>query len=85
MNYRVRALNIKTKEEGLAEFKKIGADTVGQNIMVNKILKLYVANYFKIFYIYFVLIILFLLNLSVFCIHLIYVFLDIKHNTYLLI
>ena len=37
MNYKVRVLNIKTKEEGLAEFKKIGADTAGCNIMVNKI------------------------------------------------
>ena len=37
MNYKIRALNIKTKKEGLAEFKKIGADAVGQNIMVNKI------------------------------------------------
>lgn len=37
MNYKVRALNIKTKEEGLIEFKKIGADATGRNIMVNKI------------------------------------------------
>ena len=36
MNYKVRALSIRTKEEGFAEFKKIGADAAGCNIMINK-------------------------------------------------
>jgi len=40
MNYKVRALSIRTRKEGLAEFKKIGADAAGCNIMTNKTLPL---------------------------------------------
>jgi len=40
MNYRVRALSIGTRKEGFAEFKKIGADAAGCNIMINKTLPL---------------------------------------------
>jgi len=40
MNYKVRALSIRTRKEGFAEFKKIGADAAGCNIMTNKTLPL---------------------------------------------
>jgi len=37
MKFKIRALNIKTREEGLKEFKKIGATTAGSHIMVDKL------------------------------------------------
>ncbi|MDD3819059.1 MAG: dihydropteroate synthase, partial [Actinomycetota bacterium] len=40
MNYKIRALNIKNRQEGLKEFKKIGATSEGAEIMVEKIFPL---------------------------------------------
>jgi dihydropteroate synthase len=40
MKYRIRTLDIKTREKGLKEFKKIGATPQGQQIMTGKILPL---------------------------------------------
>ncbi len=37
MGYKIRKLELKSKNQGLEEFKKIGATLPGQNIMVNKI------------------------------------------------
>ncbi|MBN2072966.1 MAG: dihydropteroate synthase [Actinobacteria bacterium] len=37
MKYGIRALNIKSREEGLAEFGKIGSTAAGSNIMLNKL------------------------------------------------
>ena len=37
MKFKIRALNIKTTEEGLKEFKKIGASNTGSHIMVGKV------------------------------------------------
>jgi len=37
MKFKIRALNIKNRQEGLKEFKKIGATTAGSRIMVDKI------------------------------------------------
>ncbi|MDP3011217.1 MAG: hypothetical protein Q8N27_00720, partial [Candidatus Hydromicrobium sp.] len=37
MKFKIRALNIKTRQEGLKEFEKIGATTAGSRIMVDKI------------------------------------------------
>ncbi len=37
MKFKIRALNIKNRQEGLREFKKIGATTAGSHIMVDKI------------------------------------------------
>jgi len=37
MKFKIRALNIKTRQEGLKEFEKIGATTAGSHIMVDKI------------------------------------------------
>ncbi len=37
MGYKIRKLELKSKSQGLEEFKKIGATLPGQNIMVNKI------------------------------------------------
>jgi dihydropteroate synthase len=37
MGYKIRKLELKSKSQGLDEFKKIGATLPGQNIMVNKI------------------------------------------------
>ncbi len=40
MKFKIRALNIKTAEEGLKEFKRIGATDAGSHIMVGKIFPL---------------------------------------------
>jgi dihydropteroate synthase len=40
MKYKIRALDIKTEEEGLKEFKRIGASDIGSRIMVGKIFPL---------------------------------------------
>jgi dihydropteroate synthase len=40
MNYKIRALNIKNRQEGLKEFKKIGATSEGAEIMTAKIFPL---------------------------------------------
>jgi dihydropteroate synthase len=40
MNYKIRALDIKTEEEGLKEFKRIGASNIGSHIMASKIFPL---------------------------------------------
>ena len=40
MKFKIRALNIKTTEEGLKEFEKIGASDAGSYIMVGKIFPL---------------------------------------------
>lgn len=40
MKFKIRALDIKTEEEGLKEFKKIGASNIGFYIMVGKIFPL---------------------------------------------
>ncbi len=37
MKFKIRALNIKTRQEGLKEFEKIGATAAGSRIMVDKI------------------------------------------------
>ncbi len=37
MKFKIRALNIKTRQEGLKEFKNIGATSAGSHIMINKI------------------------------------------------
>jgi dihydropteroate synthase len=37
MKFKIRALNIKTRQEGLKEFEKIGATTAGSRIMIDKI------------------------------------------------
>jgi dihydropteroate synthase len=37
MNYKIRALSIKTRQEGLKEFERIGASAAGSHIMVDKI------------------------------------------------
>jgi dihydropteroate synthase len=37
MKYKIRALDIKTEEEGLKEFKRIGASSIGSHIMAGKI------------------------------------------------
>ena len=37
MKFKIRALNIKTRQEGLKEFEKIGAAAAGSHIMVDKI------------------------------------------------
>jgi len=37
MKFRIRALDIKTRQEGLKEFERIGATAAGSNIMVDKI------------------------------------------------
>jgi len=37
MKFKIRALNIKTRQEGLKEFEKIGASAAGSHIMVDKI------------------------------------------------
>jgi len=37
MKFKIRALNIKTRQEGLKEFEKIGATAAGSHIMVDKI------------------------------------------------
>lgn len=37
MNYKIRALSIKTRQEGLKEFERIGATPAGSHIMVEKI------------------------------------------------
>jgi dihydropteroate synthase len=40
MKYKIRALDIKTEEEGLKEFKRIGASNTGSKIMVRKVFPL---------------------------------------------
>jgi dihydropteroate synthase len=40
MSFKIRALNIKNRQEGLKEFKKIGATSAGSKIMVEKIFPL---------------------------------------------
>jgi dihydropteroate synthase len=40
MKYKIRALYVKTEEEGLKEFKRIGASDIGSRIMVGKIFPL---------------------------------------------
>lgn len=40
MGFKIRALNIKNRQEGLKEFKKIGATPAGSKIMVEKIFPL---------------------------------------------
>jgi dihydropteroate synthase len=40
MKYKIRALDIKTKEEGLKESKRIGASNIGSRIMASKIFPL---------------------------------------------
>ncbi len=40
MDFKIRALNIKNRQEGLKEFKKIGATAAGSRIMVEKIFPL---------------------------------------------
>ena len=37
MKFKIRALNIKTRQEGLKEFEKIGATAAGSRIMIDKI------------------------------------------------
>ncbi len=37
MKFKIRALNIKTRQEGLKEFKNIGATSAGSHIMIDKI------------------------------------------------
>ena len=40
MKYKIRALDIKNRAEGMSEFEKIGSTVVGQKIMVEKIFPL---------------------------------------------
>ena len=40
MRYKIRALDIKNRAEGMSEFEKIGATVVGQKIMVEKLFPL---------------------------------------------
>lgn len=40
MKFKIRALNIKTRQEGLKEFEKIGATAAGSRIMVDKIFQI---------------------------------------------
>lgn len=40
MKYKIRALDIKNRAEGMSEFEKIGSTVVGQKIMVEKLLPL---------------------------------------------
>ena len=37
MKYKVRALNIKNRDEGLKEYKRIGASPDGSSLMIDKI------------------------------------------------
>jgi len=40
MKYKIRALDIKSRAEGMSEFEKIGSTVVGQKIMVEKLFPL---------------------------------------------